>query len=307
MSVQNIKINPMYVYIGKDTAQQQTITCKADVTGASLGGKYFVFHDPAGAKRYAWFDTGSSVDPAPAGGWTGHTVVIAPNATASAVATALAAVLTAVTGFDATASGSVVTLVCTSNGYAMPARNPEEDPTKNVGFAFKVTVLGQLRQSAGCIDGDIEISGFEQDVEELKCHATGSTVRGEIIKGYTKPEMTLTFQETSKQKLQDVMVLAGMPVFIPIGADKVAVFGYGPANVGKSNPQVVVELHPVALDASDKSEDFTFWKAQANLDTLNFSGENRSLIPVTFSIYPDESKPAGIQFFMIGDAAVAGY
>ncbi len=59
MSVQNIKINPMYVYIGKDTAQQQTITCKADVTGASLGGKYFVFHDPAGAKRYAWFDTGS--------------------------------------------------------------------------------------------------------------------------------------------------------------------------------------------------------------------------------------------------------
>ena len=298
MAIQNIAVRPMLVTIGKDTPQVQTITC---IPGTTLSAKYFLFHDATGAKHYAWFDTGASVDPAPAGGWTAHEVTITAADSATAVATALAAVLTAITGFDAVASGSVVTLTHTAPGYAQPARDV------NSTFSFKVTTLGQTAKSAGCIKGDIEISGFEQTKIEITCHASGTTIKDERITGYSKPELSLVLQETDKQSLQDILVMYGMPVFTPVGADKEAVFGYGVANIGGSNPKVLINLHPVELDATDKSQDWNIWTAELGLDTFTFSGESTSEIPATFSIYPDESKPKGIQFFMIGDAAKAGY
>lgn len=304
MSIENVKVRPMYVYIGKDTAQIQTIKCVADVS-SSLQNKYFLFHDSAGVKRYAWFNVATlGTDPAPAGGWTGHAVAISSNDTASAVATALAAVLTAVSGFDAAASGAVVTLTATAIGYAQPAIDSVAAPT---GFAFKVTTLGQTKLSAGCIQGDIEMSGFAQSKVEITCHHTGTTIQDERISGYEKPVLAFTLQETDKASLQKIMVYYGMPVFTPVGADKEAVFGYGPANVGSSNPKVLINMHPVELDSSDKSEDWNVWTAELSLDTFNFSGESVSVFPATFNIFPDTTKPKGIQFFMIGDAAKAGY
>lgn len=299
MSIQNIAVRPMYVYIGKDTAQVQTITTVADVAG-SLGGKYFLIHTPT-VKHYVWFNTGSSVDPAPAGGWTEIEVAITSGASASAVATALQGVLDVFTGFNATVSGNVVTVTNVATGYAQPAIDADS------GFAFKVTTLGQSEVSAGCLSGDIELSGFEQNKIEITCHASGTTVKDERITGYAKPELAFTLQETDKVSLQKILVMYGMPVFTPVGADKEAVFGYGPANVGGSNPKVYIRMHPVDKDASDKSSDWNFWTAELGLDTFSFSGENLSQIPATFSIYPDETKPKGIQFFMIGDAAKAGY
>ncbi len=305
MSIINIAARPKYVYIGKNTAQIQKITCVADVA-SSLNSKYFLFHDSAGAKHYAWLNVGGTgVDPAPAGGWVEHEVAFAANASATTIATAIAAVLTAVTGFDATASASVITLTHTAVGYAQPARDAEL--TDATVFAFKVTTQGQIEKSAGCLKGDIELSGFAQNKVEITCHASGTTVKDERITGYSKPELKFTLQETDKQSLQEILVMYGMPVFTPVGADKDAVFGYGPSNVGGANPKVYIRMHPVELDATDKSEDMNFWTAELGLDTFNFSGENLSEIPATFSIYPDETKPKGIQFFMIGDALKAGY
>lgn len=303
MSVQNIEAKPMQVFIGKDTAQIQTIKCVADVS-SSLQNKYFLFHDSAGVKRYAWYSTGAGVDPAPAGGWIGSAIVIVANDSATAVATATAAILTAVSGFDAASSGAVVTLTATAVGYAQPAIDSVAAPTT---FAFKVTTLGQTKLSAGCLQGDIELSGFAQQKIEIKCHHTGSTVIDERISGYDKPVLSFTLQETDKASLQKILVYYGMPVFTPVGADKEAVFGYGPANVGGANPRVLITMHEVADEASDKTNDWNFWTAELALDTFNFSGENVSVFPATFNIYPDETKPKGIQFFMVGDAAKAGY
>lgn len=301
MSNSNIKINPMYVYLGKNTAQVETIKT---TVGTLLGGKYFLFTTSAGVKHYAWFNTGSSVDPAPAGGWTGNEVDILVGDTASEVATKLAAVLTAIAGFDAVASGSTVTLTHTANGYAEPAYDSVAAPT---GFAFKVTTMGMTKVSAGCIQGDIEIGGFEQTKVEITCHATGTTVRDERISGYTKPTLSFTLQETDKASLKKLYAYYGMNSFTPVGADAESVFGYGPANVGGSNPRIQIEMHPVSLDSSDKGEDYTFWLAELTLESFTFSGENVSVVPATFNIYPDETKPKAIQFFMIGDAAKAGY
>lgn len=301
--IQNVALRPQYVYFGSDIAQVQTIKCVADVAG-SLGAKYFLFHAAGGAKHYLWLDTGSSVDPAPAGGWTGHAVVITSGATASAVATAMTAVLTAVTGFDATASGATVTLTNSAVGYAQPAIDSVAAPT---GFAFKVTTLGQEEKEIECLKGDIELSGFAQQKLEITCHAEGTTVQDERITGYDKPVLTLTFQETDKASIQELLVMYGMPVFTPVGTDKASVFGYGPANIGGANPKVKIRMHEVGTDLADKSFEYNFWTAELGLDTFNFSGENASEIPATFTIFPDKTKPKGIQFFMIGDAANAGY
>ncbi len=301
--IQNVDLRPQHVFLGSDIAQVQSIKCVADVS-SSLNNKYFLFHAVGGAKNYAWFDTGSGVDPAPAGGWTGHQVTITANATASAVATALAAVLTAVTGFDATASGQVVTLTNTAVGYAQPAIDSVAAP---VGFSFTVTTLGQIEKEFTCLKGDIELSGFSQQKLEITCHAGGSTVQDERITGYDKPVLSLVFQETDKASIQEILVMYGMPVFTPIGADKEAVFGYGPANVGSSNPKIKIKMHEVGVDLSDKSSDYNIWSAELGLETFNFSGENVSEIPATFTLFPDQTKPKGIQFFMIGDAAKAGY
>jgi len=303
MSVVNIEAKPMQVSIGKDTAQIQTIKCVADVS-SSLNNKYFLFHDSSGVKRYAWYSTGAGIDPAPAGGWTGSAIVIAANDSATAVATATAAILTAVSGFDATSSGAVVTLVATAIGYAQPAIDSVAAPTT---FAFKVTTLGQTKLSAGCLSGPIELSGFSQDKLEIKCHHTGSTIVDERITGYQKPVLSMILQETDKATLQRILVYYGMPVFTPVGADKEAVFGYGPQNVGGSNPRVLITMHEVGDDASDKQNDWNFWTCELALDTFNFDGEAVSQFPATFNIYPDETKPKGIQFFMVGDAAKAGY
>lgn len=300
--LENVQIKPHQVYLGKDVAQVQTIKTQP---GTLLGAKYFLFHDSSGAKRYAWFDTGASVDPAPAGGWTGHVVAVLVGDTATQIATKLAAVLTAVSGFDAASSGDVVTLTATDNGYAQPARDSVGAPATN--FAFKVTVLGSVERLISCVQGDLEITGFEQTKVEVKCHDTGATVQKEIISGYTNPVLTMTLQETDKESIKKVLIDSGMVSFTPVGADAVEVFGYGANNVGGSNPKVPVRLHPVALDSSDKSEDWNLWAAELGLDTYLMSGENVSTFPVNLKMYPDSTKPKTIQFFMIGDAAKAGY
>lgn len=302
MSISNVKIQPMLVYLGANQMQVQTISC---IPGATLGGKYFLFHDSLGAKRYAWFNTGTSVDPAPAGGWTGHAVAILAADSATIVASKLSTVLNLVTGFDSTSVGAISTLTHTDTGYAQPARDALG--VAATGFAFKVTQIGSVERSAGCIQGDIELSGFEQDKVEITCHASGTTVKSELVSGYQKPTLGFTLQETNKESIKKVMLDYGMYSLTPVGADSVEVFGYGPNNVGGSNPTIPVRLHPVALDTSDKSEDWNVWKGELSLDTFTFSGESVSTIPVSLSIFPDESKPKSIQFFMIGDAAKAGY
>lgn len=294
------ELKPQKVYLGKDTAQVQQIKC---VVGTSLGAKYMLFFDSAGVKRYAWFNTGASVDPAPAGGWTGHEVAINSGDTASQVATKLAAVLTAVSGFDATASGVYVTLTHTVVGYAEPAR----DGAAATGFAFKVTTLGQAKRSLGCLQGDIELAGLEKQMVAVTCHASGTTKQDDIVSGMGEVQVTLNLQETSKAEIEKILQDYGNDSYTPEGADKERIFGLGTGQVGKSVRKTRLEMHPVALEDADKSEDQTFWLCSVNLDTIGYSGENPTVVPVTVMIYPDSSKPKAIAYGMIGDAALAGY
>lgn len=304
MSVENVKIRPMNVLIGDDISQVQKITCVADVEG-SLAGKYFIFHEPSGAGHYVWFDDGVADDPEPEGTWTAHPVVYVQEDSASVLAGKITAVLAALTTkFTAVAAGKVITLTCVAKGYAQPARDAVGAGA--CSFGFKISTLGFLKTSAGNINGDIEVSGFSVTKAEIKTHATGATVQGEIVTGYNKPTIKMSFYDFAKENIKRALILAGGQTITPEGEDAAELIGYGPTNVGGQSPRVKLTLHPCDLDDSDKSEDWTIWAGSFDLDSFKFSGENFSEIPVTVNIYPDTTKPKMLQFLAIGDVAAAG-
>lgn len=292
----NIRIQPMQVLFGQNVAQVQTITCVADVAGASAG-KYFLYHDAAKNKKYIWLKVGASVDPAPAGGWTGTSVTVVSGDSASTIATNLATAMTA-SGFTASASGGVVTLTHAAMGYAPPARDSDISPT---GFAFAVIVKGSIEKDVGYTQGEITITGLAKTKDVITAHQTGKTELGDIVTGYGKPELNLILQETDKASLQSYIIAAGGTTYFPEGVGKTETVGYGPEGVGAPTPVLRVRLHPVATGSADMSQDFVFWQAALSIDKFNFAGDKFSEVPCKMPIYPDFSKHGSAQYFIIGD------
>jgi hypothetical protein len=60
-------------------------------------------------------------------------------------------------------------------------------------------------------------------------------------------------------------------------------------------------LHPKVLSSSDKTRDWNAWKAYPNLESIAFSGENPTVVSVTFQVFPDPTRPAQVSHFGLGD------
>lgn len=297
-SISNEKVEPMTVTFGEDIMQSENITCVADVAG-SLNNKYFSFYTTGGVHHYAWFNINSAgTDPA-LSGCTGHEVTGATAITATAAATALAAVLTAVTGFDATSDGAVVTLVATTAGYAKPAH----EGGAATGFTFEVNYYGDTAVDVGYTDGDIEITQENTNVD-LTAHQTGTMVLGHISTGVSL-SMSLTLKETSVSQLRKMWLGEGDSL-IPdgTGVSSTEVFGWGTSRQFKqSQPRArKLVLHPVVLASSNHSRDITIWKAFPKMPTITFSGEELFMQPVEFAIYPDYTKDSRVSMCSFGDS-----
>ena len=297
LTVENIKIEPMKVTFGEDVMQSENITCVAD-SSSSLNSKYFVFYTTGGTKHYAWIDVGNTgSDPAVSGG-TGHEVDITANASAATVATALAAVLTAVAGFDATADGAVVNLVATSAGYAKPAH----EGAAATGFSFQTVKYGSSAAEVGYTDGDIEIS-MEENYVDVTGHQTGTEINSQISTG-SSISVTVNFKESTVAQLRKVLLGEGNSL-IPdgTGVSSTEVMGRGTAQqfIQTLSRAQKLNLHPVVLASSNLSRDITFWKAFPKVGSLTYSGENIFSVPVEFMIYPDYSKDSRINKMCFGD------
>lgn len=295
---ENVKLEPMDVYIGQDQVQVQSIVCLGD-TADSLDGRYAFFYDSAAAKHYFWFNTsgGSAVDPA-ISGYTAHAVAITTGASASAVATALAAVLTAVTGFDATASGYTVTLTATASGYATLAHDAQATLGKT-GFGFNLITVGDLFEKIGIIDGDIAVSNFGAKYVDVTTHQTGSDVLSQIKSGSGNPELSFAMKEVTTAKYEKVIRYSGGS-YLPVGGANKLV---GAGSYGKfQSPQLArVVLHPVRLDLADKTNDYAFWKCTIALDSVSFSGEKVLTLPVKIKAFQDCDKPVAVNIWSYGD------
>lgn len=145
----------------------------------------------------------------------------------------------------------------------------------------------------GFCDGDIELN-IAENLTEVMAHCAGTNVLSELRTGKTV-EVTVTLKETSKAQLE-AMLLGGEAI-------DATSYGYGLSKdfTHTFDDAQSLVLHPCALADTDKSRDFTFWKAYPKVETLTFSGENIFTIPVVFKIYPDMTKDANQQYFMIGE------
>lgn len=299
-TVSNMRIEPMGVTFGEDVMQKEKITCIADVS-SSLNSQFFVFYEPAGTKRYCWFNVGGSgVDPAVSGA-TGHVVAISANASAATVASAVQAVLDIVAGFDCSVDGAVLTLTRTAAGSCKPIH----DGAADTGFAFEVLVYGDTAVDLGFSDGDIEVTK-EENYVALTSHQTGTVELSHISTGAIVT-ITVNVKETAFSQLRKLIGTGEGDVMLPkgTGAGATEVIGWGTNRQFKQTLERArkLVLHPEALASSDKSRDITSHKAFAKVGSLTYSGENVLVCPVEFTIYPDYTKASQVRMAAIGDGS----
>jgi hypothetical protein len=221
--------------------------------------------------------------------------------TAEEVAEAFAEAIDDDESFTAVADGAWVIVTNVANGYAKPARNG----TDSIGFLdFQVTQYGEVERDVGYIDGEIEISGFGEDLEAVTAHQRGSTIITHLRKGNPELSATITFKETTPEQLRSVLLSSG-GAYIPDGDSAQELVGLGIDRQFTSTYAQArkLRMHPIRLSPSDRSEDWTMWKACPAVESLSFSGESTFVIPASFMIYPDPDKPRAIQYICVGDSS----
>ena len=307
MSVSDIKVEAMKVIYGQNVAQVEKITLRSGILKASLAGKYFHLYARSLAgvisKHVFWFDvTGSDTAPALTDAVL-HEVDISSVSidTIAEIATELATAISAVTGvYTGTADNNIVNVAHTVSGYA-PSAHDAKNTLKQTLFGFSIVTQGDTEDELGCIEGDIEVS-FEESFIDVTCNAEGVTPVAQLKNGVSSVEVSMSLQETTKEKLKKMFVKSGGS-FTPDGGTEV--FGMGTfknfENMFKFATKL--RLHPVRLLDGDRSEDYTFHKAIPNLTGVTFSGENVFTLPLTFKVYPAEGIDNRVNYFSIGDGS----
>jgi hypothetical protein len=295
---ENIVLEPMDVYIGKNQVQVQKVTCVADVS-SSLNNKYFLLYEPAGTRRYVWFNIGGAgVDPA-LSGYTAVPVTAAVNASASTIATAVQVAIDALAEFTATVSGGVVTITDVTEGYA-PAAHDAQATISQTAFAFELVTVGDTYEKIGYLDGDIEIGNLSGAPVDITTHQTGATVVGQLLSSSGNPELSFALKEVTTAKYKKVRRYASGE-FVPVANGSTSLVGAGRLGQFKAPQYTRIVLHPVSKDAADKTRDYCFWKCLLDLDSVTFSGENVLTLPVTAKAFEDCEKPSVVSVWSFGD------
>jgi hypothetical protein len=294
------------VILGQNRKQLSCITAKSDVSG-SLGGKYFVVHEPVTQiKHVFWFSNGTATAPVVPGA-TLHPVVYTNNATAQTLAGLIATALNAESWVGtATASGTHVDFDMAVNGYAYPIRDALQSD-KKTSFKLFVEKFGGVQADAGPTNGDITVT-LEEQVSETLSPQTGDFLLGEIRRGM-RVSMAFELKDTSEEKVREAINYYGN-TYVADDASEAVMSGYGSSNLFKSTEDVATQVilrTPEAAENNDPSQDFTVHKAKLKLGELTLSAENEFVLPIEVVAYLDKTKFSGLNLFAYGDASkIAG-
>jgi hypothetical protein len=294
-STANIRIEPVFVSWKEKEQEQWEL---ANVTAAGVGGKYITMYLPTGVGYYAWFDENSTdTDPTPAG-LTAIAVDYGAGASASTIATALQVAIDAVSGFTATVSGTVVTVIRDNDGECTDA---------TIGDAAQIT-LTKCQDGKdidlGLLQGDVEVA-FEETTLELTAHSSGTTLLADLRQG-VNATVSLTLQESDNTLRKAMFTGSAGGAFTPSGGTEL--FGWGSLKQGLNTIVDAGRLifHPVAAQSSDYTRDLCFWKAYPKISSITFSGENPEVMAIEFNCYLDSSRPEGINLFSVGNHTQTG-
>jgi len=293
-SANNIKINPVNVYWQIEAVEQWDF---ANSTAAGLGGKYVTMQNAAGTDFYAWFDENNTdTDPAVAA-HTGIGVDYAASATPAAIATAFASAVGAATGFDATASGTIVTVKRTAVGAVADA---------TVGNA--TTVLLTICRSGknfdlGLLQGNIEPSVSPATLD-IKAHQYGVTPLATLSQGFDKIECKTVLLETDSSKLKEIYSIYGGS-YTPSGGTEV--FGAGGSVIGTNILVNAARLVLRPVNALNNESDTVVMLCVPMPESLSFSGENPQVLNVTWKGFLDTSANSKVNAIAFGDVFQAGF
>jgi len=290
----NITIEPVKVIFGK--YECSTVVATADVASSHNNDYFFLYSALDAVKYHVWMNVGGAgVDPAPVGS-TGIPVAFAVNASASTVASAIAAAIDAVSGgpFESEADGASICICNMQPGNSTDVASG----VGLAGFTYTVNVQGTY-DDLGLCDGDIEVS-LDEQLLDITSHQTGTDILTSIRQGKSA-EISITLQETHVANLKLILKQAG-EVYTPSGgSNEVVGWGTSTNSINIIDKAGKLILHPYGLSASDRSRDMAFWLAHLKPESLTFSGENPEVVSCTFKCYTDESRDTRANLFVKGD------
>lgn len=151
----------------------------------------------------------------------------------------------------------------------------------------------------GFTEGDLELTLEEQGVD-ITAHQEGTNVLDFIRTGKVS-EIAVQLKEVDQAKLDYILTQSGATVTASGATGSVTVWGGSKDFTGVLAQAQKLVLHPVTKAEGDLSEDIAAWKAYPMPESISFSGENPSLLSITFKIFPDSAKAKAARYLVFGD------
>lgn len=286
-----IYYEPSKAYFGKETR-----VCVSDIGLSLAGGESFNVSN-TDTDFYVWFSVDSvGADPATAGR-TGIEVALPATYTIANLVALTQAAIEAEKAFYFYPTIDGLGFVIETYRVGAPLTAIADVDS---GFTFEEIQTG-FRNFLGKTSDGVSVS-FEKELQQVTANETGSTILDQQLSGETA-SIEMSLLEVTPAALKLLIGDGYGDVFTPVGGTEVV--GAGTTKLGKSSFELAgrVELHPIRLDDTDRSEDFTFWKTVAEANSINYSATDLKAVEITFNAIVDDTKPEEISLYVIaGDS-----
>lgn len=284
--------------------RRECYTVKVNSDAVTIKGKFYLADAlssdfGSNVEYYVWFDDGIVADPAPASK-TAITVDITSATTAVDVAAALQVALEANVDFRAKldAADTTNTTVIQEGQFKGAVTN---DTVDSDSLNTIVQQRDGIGNDLGTTIGGIEIT-METTTAQITVDQKGVILQDEFLTGQTI-ETTMSFAEMTRARWELIVGEVSGDTFTPSGGTKLT--GFGESRLYQSLFDLGGELvlHPTNRTSSDKDFDFTFFKSSPKPSSYNFSGEEASVLEVTFTALADKDTQAAINLMAFGDSS----
>lgn len=288
-STQNITLDAASVTWGKE--HEICLTPDATLTG----GEYFKLSSPN--KKFIVYHTVNAVGTVPS--VVGYTNIAVALPTAYTVANYMTLAITAleavgVNDFLAEVSSDALSLKISCLDVGAPL-----EASVDVTTDFTIAVVsagfgGDLGKTKEGIEVSLEVTEYE-----VKTNQDGETVVDKILTGLGA-SMSMSLLEMTEAKWE-LVVGKGYGDTLTVGTDVLVGMGSSKINQSSFDLGGRLTLHPIRLDASDRSEDFTFWKTLPVPSSINYDALETKAMSVTFTALQDSSIDSKINMWAKGD------
>lgn len=274
--------------------REKTVVDFASATAAALGDTHFLVSSTT-VDYYVWFnlDAGGT-DPVVAGR-TGVEVAINTADNAKAVVDAIVSALGAVdeSGKPAFYVAAVnLTCLCIETFLLGEVLNASADG--DTGLTFETQLKGSF-SDLGCIAEDYDFSP-EITETDITCHQEGETPLDKVVTGFTL-DIEIGLLDTSKERIKELIGEGLGQTLTPAGGSEL--IGLGSASIGKSSFEAGGELRIVPVN--DPTRSWVFPLAVAKLSTMSYSGVEKQILTMTFSILLDRKVLNEVNFAYFGE------